>query len=73
MTILQIDARGISCPEPLILAKKAMSQAPAGFQIIVDNNAAKENVSRFAQGKGYSVQSEQRGNDIIISISRIDK
>lgn len=73
MTILQVDARGISCPEPLILAKKAMSQSPAGFQIIVDNNAAKENVSRFAQGNGYSVQSEQRGNDIIISISRTDK
>lgn len=68
MTVLQVDARGISCPEPVIMTKKAMGKAPGGFQVIVDNNAAMENVSRFAQGNGYSVKVKQNGCDFILTI-----
>ncbi|NLV15663.1 MAG: sulfurtransferase-like selenium metabolism protein YedF [Syntrophomonadaceae bacterium] len=66
-----IDARGLSCPEPVILTKKALDEAGNGFvTTVVDNTAALENVSRLAKGLGYSVEVEQRGEDYHV---RIDK
>lgn len=44
-----LDARGLPCPQPVILTRKALSEG--GFdllEVIVDNAAALENVVRFA-------------------------
>ena len=44
-----VDARGLACPEPVILTRKALAQG--GFdllELIVDDGAARENVLRFA-------------------------
>ena len=41
-----IDARGLSCPEPVILTRQAMASGEYQYQGIVDNNTSKENVSR---------------------------
>lgn len=46
--ICRIDARGLACPEPVIQTKKALEQG--GFEeleVVVDNPAARDNVSRF--------------------------
>ena len=32
-----IDARGLSCPEPVVLLRSAMSTGEDSYQIIVDN------------------------------------
>lgn len=53
-----IDARGLLCPEPVILAKKALSASPESVVIIVDNDTSKINVERFLKIAGYSVQVE---------------
>ena len=53
MTIL--DARGLSCPEPVIMIQKAMKTKEAAYAMMVDNHASKENVTRFAEKAGYSV------------------
>ena len=41
-----IDARGLSCPEPVILTKNAFASKEAQYEVLVDNPTAKENVSR---------------------------
>lgn len=57
-----IDARGLSCPEPVILLQKEMAGGEAVYQMIVDNHASKENTSRYAMHQGYQVEvSEQNG------------
>lgn len=43
-----VDARGLSCPEPVIQTKNAMVSGEAAYEVLVDNVVAKENVSRFA-------------------------
>ena len=48
----KIDARGLSCPEPVIRAKNAMESGDKEYEILVDNVVAKENVSRFATHYG---------------------
>lgn len=50
-----IDARGLSCPEPMILLRKAMASKEARYEMLVDNHAAKENTSRYAKSQGYEV------------------
>lgn len=51
-----IDARGQACPGPVILLKKALEKGESAlFDVIVDNEAARENVSRFAIKKGCTV------------------
>ena len=56
MECKSIDARGLSCPQPVVLAKQAIEEdGSAVFSVLVDNEAARDNVSRLAESKGCSV------------------
>lgn len=44
--MMEVDARGLSCPEPVVRTKKAF-EANNSFTVLVDNETAKENVVRF--------------------------
>ena len=37
-----IDARGLSCPEPVIMLRKAMTTREAAYTMIVDNVTSRE-------------------------------
>lgn len=51
-----IDARGLSCPEPVLLAQKAMKTRPdEAFKIMVDVGAASQNITRLAKTSGWTV------------------
>lgn len=52
---MEINARGLSCPQPVILTKKAIEQNPNDITVLVDEGAPKENVSRFLTNSGYKV------------------
>lgn len=55
---MTIDARGLPCPQPVVRAKKAMEDNPkAAVAVIVDNEAARENVLRFATYAGRRAES----------------
>ncbi len=62
-----IDARGLSCPQPVILTKRAMDEN-SGEEImtIVDNPAAVENVSKLAASQGYSFTVNNQENSSYI-------
>ncbi|MEI7883986.1 MAG: sulfurtransferase-like selenium metabolism protein YedF [Clostridia bacterium] len=49
-----VNAMGMPCPQPVILAKKALSEF-SEVVIKVDNDAAKQNVSRFGQANGCDI------------------
>jgi selenium metabolism protein YedF len=57
-----LDVRGLSCPAPVVSVKRAL-EAGAGegageLRVLLDDGAPRENVRRFAEGRGYSVQEE---------------
>lgn len=63
-----VDARGLSCPAPVLLVKDVLeSEAPDSVKVIVDNPASNENVARFLQSRGYTVNSQQVGSDYELS------
>lgn len=51
-----VDARGLSCPQPVLLTINEIKAGQSDkILIIVDNEAAKENVSRAATSRGWTV------------------
>ena len=50
-----LDARGLSCPEPVIMLSKAIMSKENKYQMIVDSPTAKENVSNYGKKQGYNV------------------
>jgi len=64
MKEIKIDARGKACPEPVILAKKALGEPDAQLVIVsVDNETARDNVRRMAENEGCGVEILERGKD----------
>jgi len=52
-----IDARGLSCPQPVLLSLGAMKKLDKGrMEILVDTDTSKENVSRAATSQGWEVK-----------------
>jgi tRNA 2-thiouridine synthesizing protein A len=55
--MVEVDVRGFSCPVPVVRTKKAMEANPeAVLVVMVETAVSKENVSRLAESKGYSVK-----------------
>ena len=58
----QLDARGLSCPEPVIMIRKAMTGKEPRYEMVVDNPVSRENVTRYAEHQGYRVSvTEEQG------------
>lgn len=66
----KVDARGLSCPEPVILTKQALASGEKQYEVLVDNPTAKENVTRFAVHQGCQVESREDGEDFILTIRK---
>ena len=63
-----IDCRGLACPAPVLKTKDAIEKDDIReFTIIVDNEAAGQNVSRFLGSRGYDVSVDRDGGDYKIS------
>ena len=65
-----LDARGLSCPEPVIMIRKAMQTGKYRYEMIVDNTASKENVTRYAQHQGYTVTVTERGGEYTLTMTK---
>lgn len=64
-----IDARGLACPQPVLLTKKAIAEENR-VTAIVDGETARQNVTRMAEKQGCRVQAEEREDGIYLSITR---
>lgn len=65
---IKLDCQGLPCPQPVIKCKNAIeSDNPAVIEALLDNEAAKENVSRFMTTKGYDITVQQEGSLFIVT------
>jgi len=54
--MIEVDVRSFSCPIPVVRTKKAMDENPVEpLAVLVESWVSKENVSRLAKSRGYSV------------------
>jgi len=67
----EVDARGLLCPEPVLLAKQALDIMNGGtIKMLVSNAAARENVSRLAENKGWRIEIASQGEDILLILTK---
>ncbi len=69
---IEVDARGQLCPRPVIMTKKELDNLPNGIlTTIVDNEVAKDNVSKLATSYGYSFTVDKANDkEYYISITK---
>ncbi len=70
MKKIEIDARGQACPKPVIMTKKELDNIKEGIVVtIVDNEVAKNNVSKLANSLGYEYKVDDVSeNEFVITI-----
>ena len=52
----EIDARGLSCPAPVLQTRIAIEEGYVkAIRVVVDNEAAQQNVKRFLESQGFDV------------------
>ena len=58
-----VDARGMACPLPVVNAKKASEEMTEGgvLTILVDNEIAVQNLTKFGTSRNFQVSSEKIG------------
>ncbi len=66
-----VDARGLSCPEPVIRTKKALGALSGGrVDILVDTVTARENVSRFARSQGWTAEAAEADGHFRVELKK---
>ncbi len=65
-----LDARGLSCPEPVVMLRKAMMTKEDKYIITVDNVTSRENVTRYAEHQGYQVSVTGQGGEYTLTITK---
>ena len=54
MEIKTVDARGLSCPQPIVETKKVLDKLSGGrLEVLVDTVTSRENVLRFGRNAGW--------------------
>jgi len=66
--VREINCRGLACPAPVLQTKDVLeNEHPGVIKVVVDNEASKENVSRFMKTQHLDVEIEQVGSDFHIT------
>ena len=65
-----VDARGLSCPEPVLMTKRAVKDGEFPFRVLVNDASPKENVIRFAKNNGFKTELSSEEDEYIIEISK---
>ena len=64
-----IDARGLGCPKPVMLAEEALSKMGEGIvEVLVDNEDSALNLSGFASQNGMAADTRKEGRDFKVRI-----
>jgi selenium metabolism protein YedF len=65
----QVDARGLACPQPVVITKKALEEIEKGkVVVIVDSEVARDNLVKLAKSLDCSVNVEESNGDYHINI-----
>ena len=63
-----VDARGRSCPEPVIMTKRALDQNGNRAMVLVDNQVAVGKITRLAVSPGLKMVVKEKGGDFVLNI-----
>lgn len=68
--MVEVDVRGFSCPIPVVKTKKAMEDNPNDvLTVLIETEVSKENVSRLAESRGYSIKEEALSGEYRLTLT----
>ncbi len=66
-----VDTRGYSCPIPVVMVQKEVkATSPAELDVLIDTKVAVENVTRFAETKGYRVSVKEENGEWRLTLTK---
>lgn len=65
-----VDARGLSCPQPVILSQKAIAEGKFPVEVLVDTVTSRENVRRMAERLGCKVEISEHGDEFKLVLTK---
>ena len=66
-----IDARGLSCPQPVLMVQQAMKKnVPVSLTVLVDDQCAVGNITRFASSRGYAVHVTEQDGEYRLELTK---
>ena len=65
-----VDARGLSCPMPVLLVQKAIKSNENIYEVLVDDVTPRENVKRFAESRGFTVEIEETDGEYKLTLTK---
>jgi tRNA 2-thiouridine synthesizing protein A len=66
----QVDARGFSCPQPVIMTKKAIEAGKFPIEVLVDTVTSRENVRRMSEKAGCKVKVQGIGDEFKLILTK---
>jgi len=66
-----VDARGLSCPQPVVETKRVIDKMTAGrIEVLVDTVTSRENVLRFGTNAGWKASFEDTSGGFKITLEK---
>ncbi len=66
----KVDARGLSCPQPVLLTKQAVDKGEFPIEVLVETVTSRENVRRMAENLGCQVQVDELGEEFKLTLTK---
>lgn len=65
---MRIDTCGTSCPQPVLMTKRALDKNPGTdkIEVLADNNTSKTNVRKFLSSNGFNVEIEENADVFVV-------
>ena len=64
----EVDARGLSCPQPLMMTNEAIKSQEGPIKVLVSEPHQRTNVEKFAKDKGKKVTVKEVGSEFELII-----
>ncbi|HDP36435.1 MAG TPA: hypothetical protein ENN27_00990 [Candidatus Atribacteria bacterium] len=67
----RIDTRGLSCPLPVVAARKKLLGMKNGvLEVLVDTGTSKDNIVRMVTNMGWKIEVKEEGEEYLLTISK---
>ncbi len=66
--MIQVDTRGLSCPQPVVLVNMEIRKGSREFEILLDSQASQENVARLLNKHDLSFEVIEKEDHVIYHV-----
>lgn len=68
----RVDARGLSCPQPVVVTLNRMNQTGTGtIEVLVDSPTARDNIVRLASSRGWQSEVKEKDDEFLLILTKV--